>query len=458
MGRVTLDGAGPGDPGLLTQRGREALMVADDVVYDALVSERILALCNSRRHIVGKRAGVQAVPQADIEALLVRLALSGRNVCRLKGGDPFLFGRGGEEVEALERAGIEHEVIPGVTAALGAAAYCGVPLTHRERSSSVAFCTGHAEPVPVPAVDTIVYYMAAASLARVAAAVLSAGWPAATPVLIVRNATLPNQESVLTSLERVRSEGVVTTSPSLVIVGGASELKLEASKLGWYSGRSKVLITGTRTEPFAHLGEAIHTPLLETAPAENQIVVRQAIDRLAEFDHLVFTSSHAVEYFLRQLGISGLDTRALAGRMIAAVGKTTAKALAYRGLATDMIGFGNGAQGLLAAYTAAKISGVRILLPASDLARETLAEGLRAAGNRVDVVTFYQTVTRPDLVPEDLTGISFVAFSSPSGVTAFQKLYGSRLPAHLRIVALGELTSRAAGDAYPRHELDMVNA
>ena len=156
MGRVTLVGAGPGDPGLLTQRGREALMVADDVVYDALVSERILALCNSRRHFVGKRAGVQTVSQVDIEALLVQLALAGRNVCRLKGGVPFVFGRGGEEVEALEHAGIEHEVIPGVTAALGAAAYCGVPLTHRERSSSVAFCTGHAEPVPVPAVDTIV--------------------------------------------------------------------------------------------------------------------------------------------------------------------------------------------------------------------------------------------------------------------------------------------------------------
>ena len=450
VGRVSLVGAGPGDPGLLTERGRAALLAADDVVYDALVSERIVASCRARRHYVGKRAGVQAFPQDEIDALLVRLARAGRTVCRLKGGDPFLFGRGGEEVEALERAGIDYEVIPGVTAALGAAAYCGVALTHRDRSSSVAFCTGHAEPIPVPAVDTIVYYMAAASLPRVAAAVLAAGWPASTPVLIVRNATLPDQHGTLTSLERIRA-GDVAASPSVVVVGAAAQGGFDAEGGGWFARRPKVLVTGTRVEPFAHLGEPIHTPLIDTAPAADRNAVRRAIERLEEVGHVVFTSRKAVDHFLRELRAAGRDARALAGRTIAAVGEATAAALSRRGLAADLTGAGHGAEGLLDAYAGAGVSGARILLPVSDLARDAVADGLRAAGNRVEVVTVYRTVARADPVREELAGISLVAFSSPSGVAAFRELYGERLPAHLEIVALGELTARAARDAYPHH-------
>ena len=450
-GRVVLVGAGPGDPGLLTERGRAALLAADDVVYDALVSERIVASCGARRHFVGKRAGRHTMAQDEKNALLVRLARAGRTVCRLKGGDPFLFARGGEEVEALERAGIDYEVIPGVPAALGAAAYCGVALTHRDRSSSVAFCTGHAEPIPVPAVDTIVYYMAAAALARVAAAVLAAGWPAATPVLIVRDATLPDQESTLTSLERIRAGDVAAASPSVVVVGGAAEAAFDAAKGGWYAGRPKVLVTGTRAQPFAHLGEPIHTPLMDTMPAADRSAVRRAIDRLEEIDHVAFTSRNAVDHFLRELGAACRYVRAVAGRWIGAVGASSAGALSPRVLAADLIGAGDGAEGLLAVYAAAGVHGARMLLPASDLARGTLADGLRAAGNRVEVVTVYRTVPRADPAREDLAGISLVAFSSPSGVAAFRALYGARLPAHLQIVALGELTARAARDAYPDH-------
>ena len=452
-GRVTLVGAGPGDPGLLTERGSAALLAADDVVYDALVSERTVASCTARRHFVGKRAGRQGLPQEEIQALLVRLARSGRTVCRLKGGDPFLFGRGGEEVEALQRAGIAYEVVPGVTAAAGAAAYCGVALTHRERSSSVAFCTGHAEPIPVPAVDTIVYYMGAASLARVAAAVLAAGWPAATPVLIVRDATLPDQESTLTSLEGIRAGSVAATSPSVVIVGGAAEAAFDAAHGGWYAALPKVLVTGTRTEPFAHLGEPIHTPLVDTVPAADRNAVRRAIERLDRFDHVAFTSRNAVDHFLTELRAAGRDARALAGRTVAAVGEATAAALSRRGLAADVVGAGAGAgaEGLLAAYAAAGVRGARILLPASDRARGTLADGLRDAGNRVEVLVVYRTVPRADPVREELAGIALVAFSSPSGVAAFRDLYGRRLPEHLCFVALGELTARAARGAYPDH-------
>ena len=456
-GRVVLVGAGPGDPGLLTERGRAALLAADDVVYDALVSERILASCGARRHDVGKRAGRQVLPQDEIHVLLVRLARAGRTVCRLKGGDPFLFARGGEEVEALQRAGIDYEVVPGVTAAQGAAAYCGVALTHRDRSSSVAFCTGHAEPIPVPAVDTIVYYMGAASLARVADAVLAAGWPAATPVLIVRDATLPDQRSTLTRLELIRAGEATAASPSVIVVGGAADAAFDAAQGGWYAARPKVLVTGTRTEPFAHLGEPIHTPLVDTAAAADRSAVRQAIDRLEEIDHVAFASRNAVDHFLRELRAAGRDARALAGCTIAAVGEATAEALSHRGLAADLTGAGNGAEGLVAAYAAAGVSGARILLPASDLARDNLADGLRAAGNRVEVVTVYRTVPRPDPVREELAGISLVAFSSPSGVAAFGALYGERLPDHLEIVALGELTARAAREAYPRQAVRVLS-
>ena len=458
-GRVTLVGAGPGDPGLLTERGRDALAAADDVVYDALVSERIVAACRGRRHFVGKRAGVRALPQAGIEALLVRLARAGRRVCRLKGGDPFVFGRGGEEVEALQRAGVEYQVIPGVTAALGAAAFCGAALTHRERSSSVAFCTGHAEPVPVPAVDTIVYYMAAASLARVAAAVLAAGWPASTPVLIVRDATLPQQRSTATDLGRIRAGAVTAASPSVVVVGGAAAGA--AADGGWYARRRKVLVTGLRAEPFVHLGEVIHTPLIDTAPAADRAAVRRAFGRLgagpAAFDHVAFASRAAVDHFTRELLGAGRDARALAGVTVAAAGAATAAALARFGLRADVTGDGSGAAGLAAACAAAGVRGARILLPASDLTRPALAGGLRAAGNAVEVVTFYRTVPRPDPVREELAGIDVAAFSSPSGAAAFRALYGGGLPAGLELLALGELTAQAVRDAYPRRAVRVLS-
>ena len=204
-------------------------------------------------------------------------------------------------------------------------------------------------------------------------------------------------------------------------------------------------------EPFAHLGEPIHTPLVDTAPAADRNAVRRAIERLEEVEHVAFTSRKAVDHFLRELRAAGRDARALAGRTIAAVGEATAAALSRRGLAADLTGAGHGAEGLLDAYAGAGVSGARILLPVSDLARDTLADGLRAAGNRVEVVTVYRTVARADPVREELAGISLVAFSSPSGVAAFRELYGERLPAHLEIVALGELTARAARDAYPHH-------
>lgn len=451
-GQVTLVGAGPGDPGLLTGRGRAALAAADDVVYDALVPERIVAVCRGRRHFVGKRAGAQALPQAGIESLLIRLARAGRRVCRLKGGDPFVFGRGGEEVEALERAGVEYQVIPGVTAALGAAAFCGAALTHRDRSSSVAFCTGHAEPVPVPATDTIVYYMAAASLTRVAAAVLAAGWPASTPVLIVRDATLPQQRSTATDLGRIRAGAVTAASPSVVVVGGAAAPA--AAGGGWYARRRKVLVTGLRAEPFAHLGEVIHTPLIDTAPAADRAALRRAIGRLGAgpdaFDHVAFASRPAVDHVFRELFDAGLDARALAGVRIAAAGAATAAALARFGLRADVTGDGSGAGGLVNACAAAGVRGARILLPASDLTRPALAGGLRAAGNQVEVVTCYRTVPRADPVREELAGIDAAAFSSPSGVAAFRALYGGELPDGLLLLALGELTAQAVRGAYPR--------
>lgn len=455
VGRVILVGAGPGDPGLLTERGHAALMAADDVVYDALISERMIASCSGRRHFVGKRAGMQTLPQAEIEALLVQLARAGRNVCRLKGGDPFLFGRGGEEVEALERAGIEYQVIPGVTAAIGAAAYCGMALTYRAHSSSVAFCTGHAEPIPVPAVDTIVYYMGAASLAQIAEAVLTAGWSSSTLVQIVQDATLPQQQSTMSDLGKIQAGEVAAASPSIIVIGAA--VAAASARGGWYTRRPKVLVTGLRAEPFASMGEVIHTPLLVTRAVADRGMIRCALGRLSEIDHIAFTSRTAVNYFMRNLLEANLDTRALAGCTIGAVGDKTAAALASFALRADLIGDGSGAEELLAAYKAAGVCGARILVPSSDLTRTTLAEGLRAAGNRVEVLTIYVTMPRSDPVREELSGIAQVAFSSPSGVDAFCTLYGEQLPADLQIVALGELTARAAKEAYPHHTVCLLS-
>ncbi len=453
VGRVVLVGAGPGDPGLITERGLAALIDADEVVYDALVSARTISLAQGRRHFVGKRSGQQELSQEEIESLMVRLARTGSNVCRLKGGDPFLFGRGGEEVEALELAGIEYEVIPGVTAAMGAGAYSGTALTHRDRSSSIAFCTGHAGPIPVPAVDTIVYYMGSASLLNIAESVIEAGWPAGTPVQIIRNATLPQQQITMSNLGQIQAKKVSALSPSVIIVGGAAA----GARRSWYERRSKVLVTGLRTEPFAHIGEVIHTPLITIGAAANRAAVRRAIDRLHDTDHIVFTSRTSVDYFLRELLASGQDIRALANCTLAAIGDSTVEALSRFALCADLVGNGSGAEGLLSVYRAARVCGSRILLPTSDIARITLAEGLRAEGNQVEVLTVYQTRRNDNPILEDLSSFTHLALSSPSGVDAFHALYGEKLPSNMQIIVLGELTAEAVHKVYPNHEVHLFN-
>ncbi|HWP34573.1 MAG TPA: uroporphyrinogen-III C-methyltransferase, partial [Thermodesulfobacteriota bacterium] len=358
-GTVYLIGAGPGDPGLLTLRGAECLARADVVVYDYLASPLLLrhAREDAERVYVGKRGGGERTEQAAITALLIERARAGRTVARLKGGDPFIFGRGGEEAEALAAAGIPFEIVPGVTSAIAAPAYAGIPLTHRELASSVAFVTGHEDPAKAaPAVDwarlatgadTLVLLMGVRTLPDVVARLLAHGRPPATPVAVIRWGTTPEQETVVGTLAdivaRVEARGLAP--PALAVVGEVVRLR---ERLAWFEAKPlfgrRIVVTRAREQAselartLRELGALpIECPTIALEPPESWAALDAALDRLGEYDWVVFTSASGVRFFLERLRTRGRDVRALGRARICAIGPATAEAVAALGLAVDAV-------------------------------------------------------------------------------------------------------------------------
>ncbi len=434
-GRVTLIGAGPGDPGLITVRGLRALSEADVVVYDRLAAPELLSHARSDAELVdvGKSAARHTMPQEEITALLVDLGSSGKSVARLKGGDPFLFGRGGEEVEALAAAGVPFEVVPGVTAASGASAYCGMPLTVRGVSSSVTLVTGHEDPTKGRSdVDwqalartggTLVIYMGMGRLEQNVAALMDGGLGADTPAAIVRRATTSEQEVVASTLG-----GIVAAArerkiapPALFIVGNVvgaegpgalarptgSPAPIGAGRFAWFEalplfGR-RIVVTRSRAQAsklvraLRDLGaNVLELPTIEIAPPEDAAPLDEALRELASYDYVIFTSTNAVDRVRARLSELGLDARGFAGARVAAIGEATAAKLVEIGLRADVVAAKFTAEGLLDALSAEDMVGKRVLLPRAREAREVLPEGLRARGATVDVVEAYRTV-RPDV-------------------------------------------------------------
>jgi len=434
-GLVSLIGAGPGDPELITLRGLRALREADVVVYDRLAAPELLSRARPDARLIdaGKSAGDHAMPQEEITALLVREGADGRRVARLKGGDPFLFGRGGEEMAALAGAGVRFEVIPGVTAASGAAAYCGLPLTVRGVSSAVTLVTGHEDPAKGrPDVDwsalaktggTLVIYMGMGRIGEIASALIGGGLPPETPAAVVRRAATPEQETLQAPLsgiaESVRERGL--GPPAIIIVG---EVARSEPGHAWYEalplfGR-RIVVTRSRAqasslvEGLRRLGaRALELPTIEISPPEDPSALDAALHGLEGYDYVLFTSTNTVDALGKRLVELSLDSRSFRDARICAIGEATASALLTLGLRADVVPEEYTAEGLLAALAEEKMEGRRALLPRARDAREVLPEGLRARGATVDVVEAYRTVR-----PEALDGDAREAIKSLVGGTA----------------------------------------
>ena len=474
-GRVLLVGAGPGDPDLITVRGAQALRSADVVVYDALAAEQLLDLAppEAQRINVGKRGHDDPTrPQEETTALLLRLAQQGKTVVRLKGGDPFVFGRGGEEASALAEAGIPFEIVPGVSSVIGALAYAGIPITDRRYSASFAVVTGHKDPTRVTqdtrwadlgrAADTLVILMGMRNLEGLVEKIIAGGLSPETPAAVVVDGTLPSQRVVEAPLkqlaERVRAEGL--GAPAVVVIGNVVKLR---QHLSWIERRPlfgrRVLVTRT-PEQASEWMEALRAagadpqlmPMLRIEAASDLGPLDAALGRLHSYDALLITSANAIRFLAARARERDVLLREFGGSVVC-VGPKSAEATLAEGLPVQTVPAERfDAEGMLDAIEKQfPPAGRRFLLPQAEAARETLCEGLRAAGAMVDAVTAYRTLA-PDIdaaaLCERLTAgrLDVLTFASPSAVRNFMSLLDGaarRAVSNCLVAAIGPTTAEA---------------
>ncbi len=476
-GKVFLVGAGPGDPGLITVKGADCIARADVVVYDYLASPTLLAHANPDAEMiyVGKKGGDHTLPQEGINALIVEKAKQGNVVARLKGGDPFIFGRGGEEAEVLVAAGIPFEVVPGVTAAIGASAYAGIPLTHRDYTSNVAFVTGHEDPTKAESsvdwhalatgIGTLVFFMGVKNLPTIAANLVANGRSADTPAAVIRWGTTPKQKTVTATLgtivDETRSAGI--KAPAIIIVGGVVNLR---KTMQWFENRPlmgrRIVVTRAREQASdlvqrltEYGAECIQCPTIQVGPPPDWAGLDRAIETLDQYRWIVFTSVNGVDYFFRRLFENGLDVRALGHIKTAAIGPATADRLRTWGLKSDIVPESYRAESVVEAFTAKMVKGSRILLPRAMEARSVLPVELTRMGALVDEVTAYETRqaenSATDLIAR-LTEetIDMVTFTSSSTVKNFHRLLPpdrvDRLMDGVSVASIGPITSQTARD------------
>ena len=476
-GKVYLVGAGPGDPGLITLKAIECLSKADVVVYDNLANRVFLKYVPENAELIyaGKKGGNHTLSQDKINKLIVDRALQGKRVVRLKGGDPFIFGRGGEEAEELAKVGVAFEVIPGVTSAISVPAYAGIPLTHRNYSSTVAFITGHEDPTKdksgiawdkiAPGIGTLVFLMGVGNLPKIAEALMAHGRDPSTPVAVIRRGTGPDQQTVVASLdqiaEKVSASGI--TPPAIIVVGEVVGLR---GQLNWFETKPlfgrRIIVTRAREQAsefsrrLAELGaECIEFPTIQVVPPGSWEVLDRAIYALADYEWVVFTSANGVKFFLERLRALGKDVRALSGIRIAAIGPKTAKVWQELGIEPDLVPGEYRAEAVVEGFRSLGVIKGKILIPRAAKAREILAEELRKMGLHVDVVPAYETV-RPtgdvDRVKAMLQKrqIHMVTFTSSSTVSNFVEMFGSHKPQLLEwmesvaVACIGPITAQTA--------------
>jgi uroporphyrinogen III methyltransferase/synthase len=460
-GRVYLVGTGPGDIDLLTGRAFRVLAEADVVLHDRLIPPGLLAHARAGAELisVGKQGHGPSMPQEEIDRLLVEHGSAGKRVVRLKGGDPFVFGRGGEEALVLRAAGIPFEIVPGITAGIAAPAYAGIPVTHRDRASAVALVTGHEDPAkPESAIDwpalaafpgTLVFYMGVKQLPRIAEQLIAGGRPADEPAAVIERGTLPGQRTVVgtvaTIAELAAAEGI--RPPSITLVGPVAGLREEG--LRWFEERPltglTVAVTRARAqasglaERLRDLGaEALETPAIRIEPIDADVPLDPS-----GYDLVCLTSPNGVAALFGRLAAGGRDARGLAGATVAAIGPGTARALRSHGIVADVVPERFVAESLVEAL--AGVSVRRALIARAKVARDVLPDALRARGAEVDVVDLYETVAeRLDEAERTAAGAAdYITFTSSSTVRFFLDALGGAeaIGPQARLLSIGPVTS-----------------
>jgi uroporphyrinogen III methyltransferase/synthase len=474
-GKVYLIGAGPGDPGLITVKGLACLKKADVVVYDYLANEQLLGATRegAERVYVGKRAGGHTLAQEKINALIIEKAREGKTVARLKGGDPFIFGRGGEEAEDLAQAGISFEIVPGVTSAIAVPAYAGIPLTHRDFTSTVAFITGHEDPAKETSkiswdkistgAGTLVLLMGVGNLPLIAAELMKNGRDPETPVALIRWGTLPEQETIIGKLctigEIAREKKI--QPPVIILVGEVIGLR---DKLNWFERLplfgKKILVTRAReqaselSERLWELGAMpIEFPTIEVIPPESWADADHCASQIEKYDWIIFTSVNGVNFFLDRLFVLGRDVRDLKGLRVCAIGPKTAETLRFLKVRVDFVPPEYQAESILAGLQKEDLKGKRVLIPRAKVARDILPEELRKAGALTDVVEVYRII-RPQKSSEEVKdllrkgAISAITFTSSSTVSNFVGMVGKNeareLTAGITVASIGPITAEKA--------------
>jgi len=421
-GYVYIAGAGPGDPELMTIKADRALREADVILFDDLVLPQMLEAYKAEKIYTGKRKDAHHFAQDEINEEIVRHALLGKTVVRLKGGDPFIFGRGGEEIETLRQHGIDYEIIPGITAAHGASAYSEIPLTMRKVSSSVAFCTGHpVNKIQVPDTDTIVYYMVASNVHDVLDKVAASGRSGETMVAVVQNATRYNQRVFTGTLDEFRKRERAVYSPALLIIGQNISSYIEEN---WHSRKKKVLMTGGDSKKYDPADWiTVHFPCRQVAGADLD-AVKCCIGKLDDFSMLYFQNRFAVTYFFKYLLEHGRDVRHLAHMTICTSGRMAATELLEYGIIPDCCLDADSTGGIAAMLGKEGLTGQNILLPGADNVDEAVAGELQAAGNSVTPLAVYVHGAQDKAEAIDLEFIDEIYFASPACVRKFRELYG----------------------------------
>jgi uroporphyrinogen III methyltransferase/synthase len=495
-GKVYLVGAGPGDIGLLTVKGLRCLERAEVVVYDFHLNAQVLNYINHDAEFVyaGKRGGHHTMTQEEINRVLVDKAKEGRTVCRLKGGDPFVFGRGGEEAQALAREGIDFEVVPGVSSAIAAPAYAGIPLTHRQYSSSFAVIPGNEDPAKdnssinwsklATGISTLVFLMAVKNIDALTRKLMEHERSPDTPVAIIRWGTRADQKTVVGTLGDISSKVAENDirPPAVVVVGDVVNLR---ESLMWYEKKplfgQRILVTREHSggfEPLEELGaEIIEFPTIEVVPPENWDELDRATDGFISYlsraeekgalpPWLIFTSGNGVRYFFRRLVERGLDIRELKGARVCAIGDKTASEVKKYGIRVDLVPGEFRAEGLVESFKelagARDLKGMRFLLPRAGVAREVFPEAVRALGGEIDVPTAYRTV-RPEVHGKRLRRflkegrVTITTFTSASTFKNFMEILGEDAAGLLQgvaIAAIGPVTARAIERA--GHRVDIM--
>ena len=470
-GTVCLAGAGPGDPGLASGRTLECIRQADAIVYDRLVSPRLMALARPDAELiyVGKASSRHTLRQEEINALLVKLAKEDKAVLRLKGGDPFVFGRGGEEALVLRENGVPFEIVPGITSAIAVAAYAGIPVTHRGIATSFAVFTGHEDPEKTEsglqwdklatATDTLVFLMGIENLPYITTQLMAHGRSAETPAAIIRWGTTPQQQTLITTVGSAEADVAAhkLTPPAIFIVGEVVTLRDE---LRWFDTRPlfgrRILVTRAREQASrltagleAAGAQCVEAPAIQIVAPESYELLDKAIAEIKKYSWIVFTSPNGVAAFFQRLRTAKKDARSLFAAKVAAIGPETAAALERDGIVADVVPSEFRAEAVVEAMKGMVGPQDRILLPRAEQAREVLPQELKRMGATVDVVTAYRT-TVGDADGERIAKlleageIDIVTFTSSSTVTNLISLLSERgreMLSHLKIACIGPITA-----------------